>query len=162
MIKKCTSARTADQKSFKCLLLFRHAVPLAILMLSTVFCKGQSDTLSSYLKKFESNLIASEKDSAGYRYVPHVETIKDSTWYVPRIDTIKTDFVIIVDVNDFVKKVRCDFLVHKYEQKQYSGYRLWVNSFFPNRNDTFFVNNKPVEVLLYRPKGEQMLVGNIR
>lgn len=84
----------------------------------------------------------------------------DSCWWEKRSDTIQTDFVIIVDENNFVKKQKVDFIVHEYETQKCKGF---VISFLtPNRNDIFLLDNKPVEVLLYRPKGKQMLVGNSR
>jgi hypothetical protein len=118
-----------------------------ILLLFGVCCQAQITSL------YKSDSIRLPLQA----YTQGTLSIKDSSWYEKHIDTIKTDFVIIVDSNNFVKKVRCNFIVHKYEQEQHSGYGLWNNR---NKNDTFLLNNTPVEVLLYRPKGEQMLIGN--
>ena len=149
--KRNRSAGTAAKKRSKCSLFARMPLLLAILMLSAVFCRAQTDSSGIGLKFTtsiygNSGLLASQKDS---------------TWYEKHLDTIKTDFVIIVDSNNFVKKVRCDFIVHKFEQERHSG--IWINSLLNNRNDTFLLNNKPIEVLLYRPKDERwLLVGNSR
>lgn len=152
MLNRKMSAGTAAQKRSKCSILAGRPLLLAILLLSAVFCQAQySDTALTSTHGIQFTTGTSRADSSFF--------IKDSTWYEKHIDTIKTDFVIIVDSNNFVKKVRCDFIIHKYEREQHSGYRLWVDR---NRNDTFLLNGNPVEVLLYRPKGEQMLVGNSR
>ena len=150
MFKRNRSAGTAAQKRSKCSLLARLPLLLAILLLSAVCCQAQIT---------KDSPIATDSSIKLSNYYTGSLSIKDSTWFEKHIDTIKTYFVIIVDSNNFVKKVPCDFIVHKYEREQHSGYRLWI---YRNRNDTFLLNNIPVEVLLYRPKGEQMLVGNSR
>lgn len=133
----------------------KKIIILTIVFVSTVSCQAQLDT--ALTSTHGIYLATGITDS-----LLHFTAIKDSVWYEKHIDTIKTDFVIIVDSNNFVKKIRCDFIVHKYEELQHSGYRLWASSFYTNRNDTFLLNNNPVEVLLYRPKGEQTLIGNSR
>ena len=123
---------------------------LIILLFVSVSCFGQKDTSNIGI-----GLTSGTTSGSFY-------TQKDSTWYVSRTDTIKTDFAIVVDSNNFVKKVSCPFLLHKYDEFHHSDFGLWVNSFESNRNDTFMLNNKPIEVLLYKPKGEPILVGNSR
>jgi hypothetical protein len=131
-----TSAGTAAKQSSKRSLLVRSALLLAILLLSAVFCQAQITTDSTW------------------------KVAADSCWWEKRIDTIQTDFVIIVDENNFVKKQKVDFIVHEYETQKCKGFVILFLT--PNRNDIFLLDNKPVEVLLYRPKGQRMLVGNSR
>jgi hypothetical protein len=87
---------------------------------------------------------------------------KDSCWWTKKVDTIPTDFVITVDENNFVKKQRTDFIVHKYEVKDCSLfhiYGLWNQLI---RNDIYLLDGEPVEVILYKQKGENrnLIIGN--
>lgn len=85
--------------------------------------------------------------------------LKDSCSWVQKVDSIKVDFAIVVDSNGFVRKQKVDLLVRRYEAKE-CGYWAMLNP--QVQNDVFMLNGVPVEVLLYKPKGKQMLVGNSR
>lgn len=130
------------------------------LLFCSGICKGQeyhllNDSVATYHRDTTSALMLST-------YGNHFSTIKDSCWWNKKSDTIKTDFVIIVDENNFVKKERTDLIIHNYEVKdcKYSGIGLWKQD---TRNDIYLLNGKPVEVLLYRIKDKYgTLVGNSR
>jgi hypothetical protein len=129
---------------------------LLVILLCVVFCQGQPD--SSYYTKLHKLLNdTSWQKTSGFS---SAISYKDSCWWSNKIDTIQTDFVIIVDENNFVKKQRADFIVHKYENKdcQYLQVGFWAQI---TRNDVYLLDGKPVEVLLYRPKNQYgVLVGN--
>lgn len=119
------------------------------LLLCSSICKGQSlsDSLSAYFSGSTSSSLIVQKDSC---------------WWTKKADTIPTDFVIIVDENNFVKKQRTDFIIHKYEIKDCSLYKyfgLWNQN---TRNDVYLLNGEAVEVLLYRQKGQNrsLVIGN--
>ena len=116
---------------------------LLISILSTLFCQAQTDSLYMHL------------DTS---YFSSSTLIKDSCWWVTHTDTVKVDFVIIVDENNFVKKQKADYIIRKFDVKECTG----INWYTPNRNEVFLLKNKPIEVLLYKPKGRDMLIGNIR
>lgn len=153
MFNKNSSAGTAAQKRSKCSLLVGRPLLLAILLLSAVFCQAQiGDT--TWKAATDSNI----KLSGNYLYGSIA--YKDSCRWQLRIDTVNVDFVITVDENGFVKKQKVDFIIHQYEEKQCEG--VGISFYTPNRNDSFLLKREPVEVLLYRPKGQNMLVGNSR
>ena len=149
MFNKNSSAGTAAQKRSKCSLSARLPLLLAILMLSAVCCQAQITINDSVATT------ANIKALTGL-------SINDSCWYEQRNDTIKVDFVVVVDSNDFVKKKKVDFIVRKYQSKKC----LFLNTgydFLQERIDTFLLDNKPVEVLLYKTKGTNyLLLGNSR
>jgi hypothetical protein len=150
--KRNRSAGTAAEKCSKCSVLAGRPLLLAILLLSAVCCQGQITTDSTWKVATDSSINLS--NSLGY--------LKDSCWWTTKVDTIQTDFVITVDENNFVKKQRTDFIIHKYEKKdcQYSVFGFWAQNL---RNDIYLLDGKPVEVLLYRPKNQYgVLVGNSR
>lgn len=122
---------------------------LVLGLLLTNFCQAQKNKDSLKLKFLESGV---------YNTTTPL-TFKDSCWWTKKIDTIKIDFVIVVDENNFVKKQKADFIIHEYEKKDCTVV-LTFNQ--PYRNDVFLLNNKPIEVLLYKPKGQNMLLGNSR
>ena len=154
---RITSAGTAAQQSPKCSWFARYALLLAIPMLSAVFpCQAQITIDSSWKVATDSSIKFSSN------YLSTSLSLKDSCWWTKRIDTMQVDFVITVDENNFVKKQKADFMIHKYELKdcKYSANGLY---FSPKRNDIFLLDGKPVEVLLYRPKNQYgILVGNSR
>lgn len=166
-MKNCkTSVGTAAQKSSKRSWLFRSALLLAIPMLSAVYSvkaqekESQLDKITDYIK------LKSDSITSGVTFYSNnhrLLQIKDSCWWVNKIDTIKTEFVILIDENNFVKKQRADFIVHKYEIEE-CQYR--TNGFYmqPKRNEVMLLNNLPVEILLYKSKRREgmLLVGNSR
>lgn len=85
--------------------------------------------------------------------------LKDSCSWVQKVDSIKVDFAITVDSNGFVRKQKADLLVRRYEAEQC---RYMMTFYKPVQNEVFMLNGVPVEVLMYKPKGQQMLVGNSR
>lgn len=111
-------------------------------MICSFVCKGQFTKDSSDIHF--TGTIASP-DSASFM------TIKDSCWWNKKSDTIKTDFVIIVDENNFVKKERTDLIIHNYEIKdcQYSAVSFWNQN---TKNDVYLLDGKPVEVLFIELK----------
>jgi len=153
MLNRITSAGTATQKSSKCSLFVRPLL-LAMLLLSAVFCQAQIGDSTWKVATDSSIKLSSNYLSTSIAY-------KDSCWWQPRTDTVKVDFVITVDENGFVKKQKTDFIIHQYEEKKCEGFG--ISFYTPNRNDTFLLNGKSVEVLLYRPKNKYgVLVGNSR
>lgn len=127
---------------------------ISLLLLSVLFsisiCKGQSYKDSSII--FSGHIL-----STGSPF-----EAKDSCWWDKRIDTIKTDFIITVDENNFVKKYKTDFVIHEYETKNCKFTQM---SFYSGgkRNEIYVVNGEQVQVLLYRPKDKYgALVGNIQ
>lgn len=87
--------------------------------------------------------------------------LKDSCWTVKHIDTIQVDFLITVNSNNFIKKERADYIIHKYETKvcRYTQYGFYPT---PKENEVFLLNGKPIEVLLYKLRGDfnSLMVGN--
>lgn len=79
------------------------------------------------------------------------------TW-VEKVDSIKVDFAITVDANGFVRKQKAELLVRTYEADHCGSIHFY--HYQKIRNDVFMLNGVPVEVLLYKPKGQQILVGN--
>jgi len=153
--KRNRSAGTTVEKRSKRSFFARLPLLLAILLLSAVFCQAQITTDSTWKQLATDSSI---KFSTGLGSF----SMKDSCWWTPKVDTIQTDFVITVDENNFVKKQRTDFIIHKYERKdcQYSVMGFWAQN---TRNDIYLLDGKSVEVLLYRPKNQYgVLVGNSR
>lgn len=117
------------------------------LLLCSGICKGQSlnDSLSTYYVGSVSSSII----------------LNDSCWWTKKVDTILTDFVVIVDENSFVKKQRADFIIHQYEVKEcnYNVLSRWMQN---TRNEVYLLNGGPVEVLMYRRKGDynNLVLGN--
>jgi hypothetical protein len=149
MFNRNSSAGTAAEKRSKCSLLARLPLLLAILLLSAVYCQAQitiNDSLATS---------ANIKSLTGL-------SLNDSCWYESKRDTVNVDFIITIDENNFVKKEKVDYIIHKYQSKKCRFYNVGYD-FSQSRIDTFLVNNKPVEILLYKPKEfNYLLVGNIR
>lgn len=130
------------------------------LLFCSGICKGQEyHLLNDSVATYHGDTITALTSSM---FVKPSFTAKDSCWWTKKVDTIPTDFVIIVDENDFVKKQRIDFIVHKYEVKDcylYNTYGLWVEN---TRNEVYLLNGEPAEILLYRQKGENrsLVIGN--
>lgn len=115
------------------------------------FCNAQK-------QKDTSGLIAGTAFSVDTTFASY---LKDSCWSEHHIDTIQVDFVIIVDKNNFVKKERVPFIVDKYDIKN-CKMTIWD---YRKLNETFLLNGKPTEVLLYRRKDNlpgSLNVGNSR
>lgn len=122
------SAGTAAQKRSISSFILRSVLLLAIPMLSAVYSvkaqqkESQLDKVTDYIKLKSDSL--------------STFTFRDSCWWVKKIDTIKTDFVILIDENNFVKKQRADFIVHKYEIEE-CQFRVNGSYMQPKRNEYY-------------------------
>lgn len=124
---------------------FKKLITLSIMLVLIYSCQAQIDTSKLH---FTSSELATSFYSS-----------PDSCWWTKKTDTIQTDFIITVDENNFIKKQKTDFIVHHYEIKDclYSVRGLWLQN---TRNDIYLADGKSVEILLYRPKGNNILIGN--